>query len=171
MRNDMTEVYLGLGSNLGDREANICRAARELRREGLLPAGASSIYESEPVGVVDQPLFLNAVLRFLTRQEPRRLLQTVKGIETRLGRLPGPRWGPRLIDIDILLYGARSIAEEGLVIPHPSMRERSFVLIPLQEIAPEVNIGEGLCLREAVAALSDLPGIRLFGPWRCDDAE
>ena len=134
----MSTVYLGLGSNLGNREANLRAALRALWRMGRVEA-VSSLYETEPVGGLPQPPFLNAACRFETGLEPRPLLRFLKGLEHELGRRPGgEQRGPRPIDLDILLYEDRLVDEEGLVVPHPRLAERPFVLAPLAEIAAGV---------------------------------
>ena len=134
----MSGVYLGLGSNLGDREANLRDALRALWRMGRVES-VSSLYETEPVGP-PQPPFLNAACRFETGLEPRPLLRFLQGLEHELGRRPGgERWGPRPIDLDILLYEDRLVDEEGFVVPHPRLAERAFVLVPLAEIAADVK--------------------------------
>lgn len=132
----MVRVFLGLGSNLGDREGNI--------RDVLAHLGAfvriervSSFYETDPVGYLDQPSFINAVCSAITDLCPEELLGAAKGIEEQMGREPTFLNGPRLIDIDILSYGDRILDTGDLVIPHPRMAERSFVLVPLAEIAPD----------------------------------
>ncbi len=133
----MTKVFLGLGSNLGDREKNIKEAVRQLQESGI--AGemrTSSLYETEPEGIKEQPLFLNAILEMETDLSPRDLLDMLQAIEKRLGRKKVQKWGPRIIDLDILLYGDLILREEDLEIPHPLLAKRSFVLDPLAEIAP-----------------------------------
>jgi len=133
----MTKVFLGLGSNLGDREKNIQEALRLLGENNLVKGvKTSSLYETEPEGVKEQPLFLNGVLEMETDLSPRALLDTLQAIEKQLGRKKGRKWGPRIIDLDILLYGQLIIKEKNLEIPHPLLTQRSFVLIPLAEIAP-----------------------------------
>ncbi len=129
-------VYLGLGSNLGDRRGNLAAALQRLR-EVIEITSVSSVYDTEPVGFADQPRFLNIVLRGQTALDPEALLGYVKQIEAKLGRQPSFRYGPRPIDIDILLYDDLHIAQNNLTIPHPRMGERAFVLVPLAEIAPE----------------------------------
>ena len=134
----MTKVFLGLGSNLRDREKNIKEAVRWLgENEMVKVVKNSSLYETEPEGVKNQPFFLNGVLEMETDLSPRDLLDTLQAIERQLGRKKGQRWGSRVIDLDILLYGELVMKEEDLEIPHPLLAERSFVLIPLAEIAPE----------------------------------
>ena len=131
----MKQVYLGLGTNIGDRQANLARALR-LLSERLKVEEVSSVYETEPVGYADQPKFLNAVCSVKTNIGPLQLLSLVKGIEASMGREASFRNGPRIIDIDIILYNRMSMIDPELTIPHPRMKERAFVLIPLLEIAP-----------------------------------
>lgn len=134
----MPKAYLGLGSNLGDREDYLRRAIEALDgTPGIRVSRESSFVETEPVGITAQPKFLNAVIEIETGLEPRELLSVVKETEARLGRRQTFRWGPREIDIDILLYDEIQVDEPGLQIPHPRMHEREFVLGPLREIAPE----------------------------------
>ena len=127
-------VYLGLGSNLGGRAGNLQRALELLGVELELQA-VSSIYQTEPWGYQDQPRFLNCACGATTRMSPGELLVVVKGVERGMGREPSFLNGPRLIDVDILLYGQSVVSESGLEIPHPRMGERAFVLVPLAEIA------------------------------------
>ena len=132
----MTIAYVGLGSNLGDRERLIREAAELIGAVRL-----STLIETEPWGYGDQPLFLNAVAELDTLLTARQLLDHLLDVERRLGRERiGPRWGPRTIDLDLLLYGDESIAEPGLTVPHPRMWERRFVLEPLAELAPALEI-------------------------------
>lgn len=134
----MTKVFLGLGSNLGDREQNIKEALKQLQgSEMARKVTISSLYETKPEGVKEQPLFLNAVLRMETGLSPRNLLDALQDLERQLGRERSRKWGARIIDLDILLYGNLVMKEEDLEIPHPLLTERSFVLIPLAELAPE----------------------------------
>lgn len=128
-------VYVGLGSNLGDRRALLEEAARRLGARRL-----STIRETEPVGFVDQPPFLNAVAELEGSLGPSRLLARMQEIERELGRERTVTWGPRTIDLDLLLYGKRRIKTERLVVPHPRMTERRFVLEPLAELAPGVVV-------------------------------
>lgn len=149
----MTKVFLGLGSNIGNREQNIKEALRWFRKSGI--AGEmkiSSFYETEPEGVKEQPFFLNAVLKIETELSPGDLLDALQGLERQLGRKKSRRWGPRIIDLDILLYGNLVMKEEKLEIPHPLLAERSFVLIPLAEIAPEIVHP---VLKKTISALRD----------------
>ncbi len=134
-----TVVFLCLGSNVGDRHGQIVGGVVELERSGVLVETRSSVYETEPVGVEDQPWFLNQVVRGTTRLAAKGLLEVCKRIESLFGREPTEvRFGPRPLDIDILLYGDRVITEDRLTIPHPRMHERRFVLVPLAEIAPRL---------------------------------
>ena len=127
-------VYLGLGSNMGDRQGNLERAL-DLLSQRLKVARVSSIYDTEPVGNIDQPRFLNLVCQVYTRLAPGALLALVKGIESKLGRT-GKSGSPRTIDIDILFYDDQVVETPELTIPHPRLARRAFVLVPLAEIAP-----------------------------------
>jgi len=132
-----TTVYLGLGSNLGDRLAALAGGVAELEQEGVRLIERSSIYETEPVGIAEQPWYLNQVVAGRTRHAPLELLERCLRIEARFGReRTEVRFGPRFLDIDILLYGDQVIDQERLTVPHPRMHERRFVLVPLVEIAP-----------------------------------
>lgn len=129
-------AYIGIGSNVGDREAN-CRKAIQLLAEAGRVAGISSFYRTEPVGYHEQEDFINAVAAIETDRTPDDLLRVCHAIEDRLGRKRGLRWGPRTADLDILLYGSQVVNQPGLAIPHPRMATRKFVLVPLAEIAPD----------------------------------
>jgi len=131
--------YLGLGSNLGRRAANLARARRLLERSGVGTVRRSSVYETEPVDYADQPWFLNQVLEVRTDLDPPALLRLAKSIETGMKRVPAAAKGPRTIDIDILLAGDLVIDHPELIVPHPRLHLRNFVLVPLAEIAPEVR--------------------------------
>jgi len=145
----VTTAYVGLGSNLGDREALLRRAA-----ELIGTARLSSIRETEPWGFEDQPRFLNAVAELDTGLTARRLLDRLLEVERLLGReRTGPRFGPRTIDLDLLLFGEETIDEPGLVVPHPRLHERRFVLEPLAELAPDVRIPGRGTVRAALAGL------------------
>ncbi|NMC16039.1 MAG: 2-amino-4-hydroxy-6-hydroxymethyldihydropteridine diphosphokinase [Chloroflexi bacterium] len=132
----MAVVFLGLGTNLGSRAENLA-AARELLAAQLTVLAASSVYETEPWGFREQPAFLNQVLHVETDLSPARLLRYLKRLEKQLGRTKSFRYGPRLIDIDILFYDRLVINTRQLQIPHPRLPERAFVLVPLAEIAPD----------------------------------
>ncbi|MCD5397801.1 2-amino-4-hydroxy-6-hydroxymethyldihydropteridine diphosphokinase [candidate division NPL-UPA2 bacterium] len=162
----MTKVFLGLGSNLGDREQNIKEALKQLQgSEMARKVTISSLYETKPEGVKEQPLFLNAVLRMETGLSPRNLLDALQDLERQLGRERSRKWGPRIIDLDILLYGNLVMKEKDLEIPHPLLAERSFVLIPLAELAPETIhpiLGETIsALRDEKLKKTLTPGLTL----------
>ncbi len=130
------EAYLGFGSNLGDREENIQRAVERLS-ELVCGVQTSSLYETEPWGYLDQPKFLNMVCKCLTRLEPAELLSICEELETLAGREPSFKYGPRVLDVDILAYGDVVIKTGSLTVPHGMLHERAFVLAPLAEIAPQ----------------------------------
>ena len=135
----MAVVYVGLGSNLGDRREHIRQAIDLLGKEkGIRVVMLSSMYETEPVGFEDQQWFANAVVRLETQLSPVALLRVLKTIEKTIGRMPTFRWGPREIDLDLLLYDQICMKSPELTIPHPRMHERAFVLIPLAEIAGDL---------------------------------
>ena len=135
----MARAFIGMGSNLGDSEKTIESAVAALQEAGVKVLCRSSLIRTAPVGKTDQPDFLNGVIEIETEQRPRALLDLLMGVEDRLGRVRVERWGPRTIDLDILLYDDEIIHEPGLKVPHPRMHERSFVLQPLCEIAPDVR--------------------------------
>ncbi|MGA9497853.1 MAG: 2-amino-4-hydroxy-6-hydroxymethyldihydropteridine diphosphokinase [Terriglobales bacterium] len=157
----MAEIaYLSLGSNLGDRAANLRAALAQLDAAVRLVA-VSALYETQPVEVPDQPWFLNCVAAVETDQTPRELLQLALRIETMMGRHRQRYTGPRKIDIDVLLFGDRIVDETGLKIPHPTMHQRRFVLEPLLEIAPQArHPALGKTARELLAALSEGQTVR-----------
>lgn len=134
----MTVCYLALGSNLGKREDHLSRARAELAQRGARILRQSSVHETEPFGVREQPLFLNQVLEVDWPGSPRELLVTAKAVEAAVGRQETYRWGPREIDVDILLFDDLTVREEGLTIPHPGLWERDFVLAPLRELRPDI---------------------------------
>jgi 2-amino-4-hydroxy-6-hydroxymethyldihydropteridine diphosphokinase len=149
-----TRVFVGLGSNLGDRELNLRRALERL--EELGPVRASSFRETDPVGVTDQPKFLNAAAELETDLPPRELLERLLEIERGLGRdrATERRWGPRVIDLDLLLFGEEAIDEPGLTVPHPRLADRRFVLEPLCELNEDLTLPDGTRVRELLAAWS-----------------
>ena len=152
----MAEVYVGLGSNLGDREDNLRRAV-QLVGDLVAVDRVSSIWLTEPVGVREQPAFYNAVLAGRSSLSARMLLDGLLAVERRMGRVRGagtPPLGPRTIDLDLLVYDALAIDEPGLVLPHPRMHARRFVLAPLAEIAPGLRVdGDGPTVVELLARL------------------
>ncbi len=155
-------AFVGLGSNLGEREAMIRLALDDLAR---LPetrlVRASSLYDTEPAGDVDQPNFLNAVAQLDTGLDARRLLWNLLLVEKRLGRVRTRRWGPRVIDLDLLLYGDEIIEEPGLRVPHPELARRSFVLVPLVELDPLlVHPETGETLLAHLARLKTRPPVK-----------
>lgn len=137
----MGTAYIGLGSNLGDRSATLLSALRRLEGEaGIRVLAVSSFHETEPVdGPPGQPQFLNAAARLETDLAAEALLERLLAVEAELGRVRGERWGPRTIDLDLLLYDQRVIESQDLTVPHPRMHERRFVLAPLAEIAPHAR--------------------------------
>ena len=128
-------VFLSLGSNLGDRQKNLTDAIAELKKHGAI-AAVSSYYETEPQNLTDQPWFINCVIQLEINLSPHELLQKIKIIELQLGRVRTEKYGPRSIDIDIILYDTMTLNEPRLTIPHPRLHKRAFVLIPLLEITP-----------------------------------
>jgi 2-amino-4-hydroxy-6-hydroxymethyldihydropteridine diphosphokinase len=146
----VTVAYVGIGSNLGDRERLVRRAAELIGAVRL-----STVIETEPWGHEDQPMFLNAVAELETPLTARQLLDHLLDVERRLGReRVGPQWGPRTIDLDLLLFGDEAIEEPGLVVPHPRLTEREFVLKPLAELVPTLKIPGKGTVQEALAGLS-----------------
>lgn len=131
-------AYIGLGANLGEPAAQLRRALAELAAiDEVEVLQVSSFYLNPPLGPPDQPWYVNAVAQVRTRLSPEELLRTLHRLETALGRVRGERWGPRVIDLDLLLYDGEVINTPGLILPHPEMHRRAFVLAPLAEIAPE----------------------------------
>ena len=153
--------YLGLGSNVGDRRAQLAAAVAALPAQGVDVLASSSTYETEPVGeILDQPDFLNACLRIETAHDPDALLDACKAVERELGRAPGGvRHAPRPIDVDVLLLGDLVHASERLRLPHPEVTSRRFVLVPLLELDPELTTPAGVRLADALAALD--PAVRV----------
>ena len=171
---DRVTVYLGLGANLGCREENLAMCVRRLAgqdgptgSEGpfkpgdLLPLRSSATYETEPWGFADQGPFLNCVLEMSTAMDPVGLLLGVKELEMAMGRQAGERYGPRLIDIDILLYGQELVDLPGLQIPHPRLHQRAFVLVPLAELAPElIHPSLGSSIGDLAGRIDGKDGVR-----------
>ncbi len=152
-------AYLGLGSNMEKRQDNLDKAL-DLLSQRLRVGQVSSIYDTEPIGNINQPRFLNLVCQVYTSLAPMGLLALAKGIESKLGRIPRTSNAPRPMDIDILFYGDQVIETPGLVIPHPRLAERAFVLIPLAEIAPDlVHPVSGKTVRELLQGISGTQGM------------
>lgn len=158
--------YLGLGSNVGDRESQLRGAIDDLRGQGVEVEAVSSLYETEPVGeILDQPDFINAAVRIRTSLEPDQLLDVCKVIEADHGRaLGGPRHGPRPIDIDLLLLGDIEMVTDRLTLPHPEVTSRRFVLLPLLELDPELRLPDGTELRAALENLGGGQRAKRVGP-------
>ncbi|OGO49578.1 MAG: 2-amino-4-hydroxy-6-hydroxymethyldihydropteridine diphosphokinase [Chloroflexi bacterium RBG_16_68_14] len=159
MIHELPVVYLGLGSNLGDRRRNLAVALRRLEPLVRIEA-VSSLYETDPVGPQDQPPYLNAVCRGVTGLPPRGLLRHLQEVERDLGRRLGPRWDPRPLDIDLLLYGDAVIDEPGLRVPHPELPHRAFVLVPLAELAAKLKHPELGATIGSLAKRADRSGVR-----------
>lgn len=156
--------YLGLGSNIGDRRANLQAAVDALPVRGVSVLASSSVYDTDPIGLVpDQPSFLNACVRIETDLGPEELLGACKRIEHALGRRGGVRHGPRPIDVDLLLLGDEQYASERLELPHPQVTSRRFVLIPLLELDFELALPDGERLCDALARLPLDEGVRRAG--------
>jgi 2-amino-4-hydroxy-6-hydroxymethyldihydropteridine diphosphokinase len=158
--------YLGLGSNLGDREAHLRAGIEALREFGIEVEALSSAYETEPVGdVLDQADFLNAAIRIRTDLDPESLLDRCKEIEVKRGRKPeAPRHSPRPLDVDLLLLGDLELSNDRLKLPHPEVTSRRFVLTPLLEIDPELTMPDTSRLADALASLGPGQRVRRVGP-------
>lgn len=159
-----TFAFLGLGSNLGDRLTELQEAVDRLEEDPRTRVEAvSSVYETEPVGGPAQEAFLNIAVRVATRRSPRRLLELCAAVEQAGGRERGVRWGPRTIDVDILVYGQRTVAHPQLEIPHPRLTERAFALIPLVEVGPGLQLPDGSTPSGALARLAPVEGVTMIG--------
>lgn len=160
-------AYLGLGGNLGDRLAALTEALALLdAAPGMRRIACSSVYETEPWGVTDQPSFLNLVAGFETTLPPPDLLATCQSVESTVGRRSSYRWGPRLIDVDILLYGDEvvNLATPDLQVPHPRMPQRAFVLVPLAGLAPELAVPpDGVSVRRLLDEVDGKDGVVRWG--------
>ncbi|HVU18082.1 MAG TPA: 2-amino-4-hydroxy-6-hydroxymethyldihydropteridine diphosphokinase [Candidatus Didemnitutus sp.] len=160
----MKSAFVGLGSNLGDRRGNLAEALRLLAEQpGVSIVRGSSLYETKPVGLTAQPDFLNAVVELSTAHPPPDLLAVCLAIERRLGRERRERWGPRTVDIDLLLVPGLTWQDAHLTLPHPRLHERGFVLIPFNEIAPTATV-VGVSIAELVRQV-DNSGVRRVAAW------
>jgi 2-amino-4-hydroxy-6-hydroxymethyldihydropteridine diphosphokinase len=161
----VSSAYLGLGSNVGDRRAHLEAAVHALSRHGIEVVASSSVYETEPVGeVTEQREFLNACLRVETPLEPEELLDACKAVEAEIGRTGADvRHGPREIDVDLLLLGDKRWDSDRLTLPHPTITERRFVLVPLLELDPDLTLPDGTALADALAALGEGQAVRRVG--------
>jgi len=155
-------VFISIGSNIGDRVENCLRAERLLASSGKAEViRRSRLYETEPWGVKGQPAFINSVVEVATGLAPGELLAFLKSIEAGIGRTPSPRWGERVIDLDILFYGGVVVSEDGLSVPHPRLHERAFVLAPLADIAPDfIHPVLNKSVKEMLAGLKDAGWVR-----------
>jgi 2-amino-4-hydroxy-6-hydroxymethyldihydropteridine diphosphokinase len=158
--------YLGLGSNIGDTRAHLLAAVAALPAHGVTVIASSSTYATEPVGLIlDQPEFLNACLRVETDLGPEELLDACKGVEREVGRAAGgPRHGPRVIDVDLLLLGDLEYSSDRLTLPHAEVSSRRFVLVPLLELDPELALPSGERLADTLSALPAGQSVRRSGP-------
>ncbi|MDQ0177880.1 2-amino-4-hydroxy-6-hydroxymethyldihydropteridine diphosphokinase [Bacillus chungangensis] len=169
----MTNIaYLSIGTNMGDRFAHLQDAIKALRaNKSIQILHISSIYETEPVGYVDQAHFLNIAVKLQTTLTPKGLLHTCLNIEQKLGRIRKVRWGPRVIDLDILLYNKDNIQTDELIIPHPRMHERAFVLIPLLEIDEHIQLpSTNTPLLKLLKKIPDRKEVRLWRQINGEDA-
>lgn len=155
----MSRAYVGLGANVGEREATIRRALALLDADADLDVVAvSTLRETDPVGMLDQPRFLNGVVAIETRLRPAELLARLLAVERTLGRSrEGPRWGPRTIDLDLLVHGSEVVDEPGLHVPHPRLAERRFVLEPLAELDPDLDVPGAGRVATLLASLQSRP--------------
>jgi len=158
------KAYIALGSNIGDRYETLLEAIKRLVIESDIElVNYSSIYETDPVGYEDQDLFLNMVIEVITTLNPFQLLERCLNTEQELGRKREIRWGPRTIDLDILLYNQENIVSDALIVPHPRMTERAFVMIPLMELNPDMSfIGLTKPMTALIDELPDKEGVRIW---------
>ncbi|HWR38860.1 MAG TPA: 2-amino-4-hydroxy-6-hydroxymethyldihydropteridine diphosphokinase [Patescibacteria group bacterium] len=158
-------IVLGLGSNLGDRAENIRRAVALLsEQKEIAVEKVASLYETEPVGYVDQAPFLNTVVEIKTTLSPRELLERCLQVELQMGRVREVRWGPRNIDIDLLIYNDVVWEDAELILPHPRLQDRRFVLVPLQELAADEIVCQGARAAELLARTPDTSQVVKYGP-------
>jgi 2-amino-4-hydroxy-6-hydroxymethyldihydropteridine diphosphokinase len=160
----VTRIAIGFGSNVGDRAAHLDAGLAAIARHARLIA-RSSLYESAPVGPVEQAPFLNAIAVFETAREPGEILGELLAIELTRGRVREVRWGPRPLDLDLILYGATVVTDPGLTVPHPELTNRRFVLQPLLEAWPDAHLPDGTPLADFLVPVQDQQVDR-FGPWR-----
>jgi 2-amino-4-hydroxy-6-hydroxymethyldihydropteridine diphosphokinase len=159
------KALLGLGSNVGDRLTNLQEATSLLEAQpGIRVIASSRVWETDPVGGPAQPQYLNAVLSIESSLTPHGLLAACHGVEAALGRVRDVRWGPRTIDVDLLLFDDRALTEDDLEVPHPRMTERAFVLLPLLEIEPDAALPDGTRLIDVPLGLDATGGARPFAP-------
>lgn len=159
-------AFLGLGSNIGDRIDYLRSAIEALAAHPRIRVDAvSSVYETDPVGGPDQEAFLNVALRVATLLSPRGLLKAGQTVEQALGRERHERWGPRTIDVDILLYGNKTVRRRTLEIPHPRLTERPFALVPLLEVAPGKTLPDGRSIASVLAGLAPIEGVAMIGAY------
>lgn len=164
LRRPVVWTFLGVGSNVGDRLDHIQNAVGLLDQDSRLRVDAvSSVYETEPVGGPDQDPFLNIAVRAATTHPPRALLRACNDVEAQLGRERTVRWGPRTIDVDILVYGDEVIRRRDLVVPHARLTERPFALIPLMEVAPGMTLPDGRSIATVLAGLAPIEGVNMVG--------
>ncbi|MHB8158258.1 MAG: 2-amino-4-hydroxy-6-hydroxymethyldihydropteridine diphosphokinase [Desulfocucumaceae bacterium] len=158
------KIYVGIGSNIGDRESNIKEALELLLKDAAAVSSleVAPLYSTEPVGYADQDWFLNTVASFETALDPQQLLGVLMGIENKMGRVRTIRWGPRVIDLDILLYGDSYINCPDLQIPHPRMEERAFVVVPLADLSPDLLLPGGQKAARVAEYLSKSQHIERF---------
>jgi 2-amino-4-hydroxy-6-hydroxymethyldihydropteridine diphosphokinase len=161
----MVRAFLSLGSNLGDRAATLDAALRELEASGeVRVVRRSSLYATAPVGKTDQPEFYNLAVEVETALAPEALLDRCQAVERHLGRVRGERWGPRTLDVDILLYDRQVVSTERLIIPHPELLRRRFVLEPLLEITPDAALPDGSPIAPQLTRVADQSVRRLASP-------
>lgn len=161
----MPRAYVALGSNVGDRLGYLRHAIARLQETPTLQVTSlSSVYETEPIGVTDQSWFLNAVVEIATSLTAPCLLRRTQAVERQVGRVPTRRWGPRTIDLDILLFGDLQLQTEELTIPHPELTRRAFVMIPLLEVNPDVRLPDGTAVAAYLNSLTPQQAVRLCGP-------
>lgn len=158
-------VYIALGSNLGDRAEMLRTAIRKLQEtKGIDVLQQSAVYETDPVGYTDQPAFLNMVIKAKTTLSPEALLQVMQQVEDGMGRVRTIRWGPRVIDLDLILYGMEKREEPHLQIPHPEYLNRVFVLVPLLDVWGELPLPfEQKTIRERLQEIKDTQGVKVWG--------